>query len=77
MSVVMKALSSMMSMVIDLLPDSPFRGFIDNIVSIPYIGYLNYFVPISDFVAILTAWGTAIGLYYVVSAVLRTVNAID
>lgn len=77
MSIVFKALSSMLSIAIDLLPDSPFRGFIDNIVSIPYIGFLNYFVPVGDFVAILTAWTTAVGLYYVVSAVLRTVNAID
>ena len=77
MSVVFKALSYMMSIAIDLLPDSPFRGFIDNIASIPYISFFNYFVPVSDFVAILTAWGTAIGLYYVVSAILRTVNAID
>ena len=70
MSVVMKAFSSMLAVIMDLLPDSPFRGFIDNIISIPYIGFLNYFVPISDFISILTAWGTA-------SAILRTINAID
>ena len=77
MSVVMKAFSSMLAVIMDLLPDSPFRGFIDNIISIPYIGFLNYFVPICDFVAILTAWGTAIATYYVFSAILRTINAID
>ena len=42
MSVVMKAFSSMLAVIMDLLPDSPFRGFIDNIISIPYIGFLNY-----------------------------------
>lgn len=77
MSVIFKAFNSLMAIVMELLPDSPFRGFIDNIASIPYIGFFNYFVPVSDFVAILTAWGTAIGLYYVVSAILRTINAID
>ena len=77
MSVVMKAFSSMLAVIMDLLPDSPFRGFIDNIISIPYICFLHYFVPISDFVAILTAWGTAIATYYVFSAILRAINAID
>ena len=77
MSVVMKAFSSMLAVIMDLLPDSPFRGFIDNIISSPYIGFLNYFVPISDFISILTAWGTAIATYYVFSAILRTINAID
>lgn len=77
MSAVMKGFNAMLSIIIDLLPDSPFRGFIDNIVSIPYIGFFNYFVPVSDFIAILTAWGTAIATYYVFSAFLRTINAID
>lgn len=77
MSAVMKGFNAMLSIIIDLLPDSPFRGFIDNIVSIPYIVFFNYFVPVSDFIAILTAWGTAIATYYVFSAVLRTINAID
>lgn len=77
MSAIMKAFNSMLMLIIDLLPDSPFRGFIDNIMSIPYIGFLNYFVPVSDFVAILTVWCGAIAIYYVFSAILRTINAID
>lgn len=77
MDSILKGLSSMMMVAVDLLPDSPFRHFIDNIDSIPYIGYLNYFIPVSDFVALLTVWTTAIGLFYVVSAILRTVNAIE
>lgn len=77
MSTIFKAFNSMMSIILDLLPDSPFRGFIDNVVNIPYIGCLNYFVPISDFIAILSAWCAAITAYYVVSAILRTINAID
>lgn len=77
MSVIFKAFNSMLSMIIDLLPDSPFRGFIDNVSSVPYLGYLNYFVPVDHFIAILTAWTAAIATYYVFSAVLRTINAID
>lgn len=77
MSFVFKSFNSMLSLIIDLLPDSPFRGFIDNLTSIPYLGYLNYFVPVGHFVAILTAWTACIATYYVLSAVLRTINAID
>ena len=74
-AVVAKALAPRQA-VMDLLPDSPFRGFIDNIISIPYIGFLNYFVPISDFIFHLTAWGTATQRT-MFSAILRTINAID
>ena len=77
MSVVMKAFRSMLAVILELLTDSTFSGFINKIISIPYIGFLNYFVPISDFISILTAWGTAIATYYVFSAILRTINAID
>lgn len=77
MTAILNVLRKLAIMAIDLLPDSPFRGFIDSIGDIPYLGYLNYFIPISDFLALLSVWTVAIGIFYIVSAVLRTVNAID
>lgn len=73
----LNGLRAVLITVLELLPDSPFRGFIDNIAEIPYIGYLNYFVPVSDFLALLTVWGAAVGLFYVSSVILRFVKAID
>lgn len=77
MNTILKALSSVANTVLDFLPNSPFREFIDKLGDIPYLGYLNYFVPVSDFVVLLTLWTVAIGFFYVVSAVLRTINMID
>ena len=56
MEVLLNSLGSIARKVLDLLPDSPFRYFIDQIGDIPFLGYLNYFVPVSDFVILLTAW---------------------
>lgn len=77
MTKLLNGLRSVLIAVLQFLPDSPFRGFIDNIAEIPYIGYLNYFVPISDFLTLLTVWGAAVGLFYVASVMLRFVKAID
>lgn len=77
MNTILKALSSVANTVLDFLPNSPFREFIGKLGDIPYLGYLNYFVPVSDFVVLLTLWTVAIGFFYVVSAVLRTINMID
>ena len=77
METLLKGFQSILNTVLDLLPDSPFRPFIDNLANIPYIGYLNYFIPINDFINILTAWGIAITLFYAVNALLRFIHAID
>lgn len=77
MDTILKSFQSILSTILNILPDSPFRPFIDTIASIPYLSVLNYFVPISDFLILLGLWCTAITLFYAVSALLRMVNAID
>lgn len=77
MSAVLGAMKAALIAVLGLLPDSPFRGFIDSLSGIPYVGYLNYFIPVSDFLALLAVWGTAVGAFYLVSAILRFVKAIE
>ncbi len=70
-------MGSILDAVLQILPDSPFRPFIDSLGEVPYVGWLNYFLPVSDFLRLLTLWGTAIVLFYAVSALLRFVQAID
>lgn len=77
MDVIMKSISSILAAVLELLPDSPFRPWLDSLAEIPYLDYFNYFVPVSDFLALLAAWGAAIGAFYAVSAILRMVKAIE
>ncbi len=77
MSAFLKGLKQLLAAVLSFLPDSPFRGFLDNLAEVPYLGYLNYFIPISDFLTLLSVWGAAVGLFYVYSVLLRFVKAID
>ena len=58
------------------LPASPFQGFIQSLSGLPYLGYLNWFIPVADLVAIGTVWLSAIVIFYVVSIVMRWVKMI-
>lgn len=59
-----------------VLPSSPFRGFLGNfkVQFDPYLGYLNYFVPIKDFIAIIGAFLAVVAVYYLYSIIMRWVK---
>lgn len=61
-----------------VLPTSPFRGFVGNFKSqfAPYLGYLNYFVPIKDFLIIFNVFLGVVVLFYMYSIILRWVKAL-
>lgn len=61
---------------IALLPTSPFTAFINALERIPYLDILNWFVPVSEIIAIGQAWLVAVALFYVVSLILSWVKAI-
>jgi hypothetical protein len=61
---------------INLLPSSPFQS-IDNTDISPFLGYLNWIVPISEMVAILELYVTAIGIYYIYMCILRWIKVIS
>lgn len=62
---------------IGLLPESPFTVFIQAINNLPYLDVLNWFVPVSEIVAIGQAWLIAVTLFYVASLILRWIKAIE
>lgn len=64
---------------LQVLPSSPFQGWLGNFRSHfePYLGYLNYFVPISDFLKIFSAFLTVYVLYLGYSIVLRWIKMIE
>lgn len=70
-------MEQILASVLSLLPGSPFTAFIHAIPSIPFLGYLNYFVPVSQMIAIGEAWLTSIGIFYLYQVVLRWVKAIE
>lgn len=64
---------------VQVLPTSPFQGWLGNFKSHfqPYLGYLNYFVPISDFLKIFSAFLAVYVLYLGYSIIMRWVKMIE
>ena len=46
-------------------------------MGVEVLGYINYFLPISELAAILVVWLVAIGAYYMASVVLRWIKAVS
>ena len=77
MEAMMELAKGLLDKIIKLLPTSPFAAYLDKFTNMPYLRYINYFIPISDFIAIGEAWLVAVGLFYLYSIVLRWIRAID
>lgn len=52
------------SLVLTLLPFSPFVGFEYLIEQIPYLSFVNWFVPIQEMLAITETWLVVVTVYY-------------
>ncbi len=70
-------LDKFLAVLLSLLPLSPFTGVIDSLGALPYIGYINWFIPIGDMLKIGMAWLTAIALYYAYSVIARWLKLIS
>ena len=71
-------LLKLVSQLLDILPKSPFKSFIDSIRgNIPYVGYINWLLPVKSMMVVGGTWLGAIAIYYIYSAILRWVKAID
>lgn len=69
-------LLNILSLLLSFLPDSPF-AFEGAAEFSEVMGYVNYFIPVSSFLGILTAWLAAIAVYYISLVVLRWVKVIE
>lgn len=65
-----------LSWVVHLLPDSPFRAIANSDVQ-SFIGTLNWFLPMSQIVAEMELWITAVAIFYVYQVILRWIRAIE
>lgn len=70
-------LDKFLEWVLQFLPLSPFTAVIDELESVPYLGYINWLVPVGRFLKIGAAWLAAIVLYYMYSIILRWIRAIQ
>lgn len=59
-----------------VLPTSPFADSISKIENLPYLKWINWFIPVGDIITVLTGWLVTIALFYGYSIVLRWIKAI-
>ena len=70
-------LDALLSAVYALMPLSPFTPFIQSLEEFPYIGIVNWFIPVEQIVKIGVAWCGAILLWYFYGIILRWIKAIE
>lgn len=63
--------------ILAFLPDSPFLVFVVYVKNMPFLGLINYFLPISECLAILQAWAACIAIFYSYQLVMRLVQMIE
>lgn len=69
-------LDGLLEAVVKVFPLSPFTEPIAELGKLPFLGYLNWFVPVGDLLKITALWLVAIGLYYLYSVIARWVKLI-
>lgn len=55
---------ALLNIVLALLPMSPFAGMSYLLSNIPYLDYLNWFLPISEMSVIFESWLVVLAVYY-------------
>lgn len=64
----------LLSVVLTLLPSSPFNGFANLVTNIPYLSYLNWFLPISEILVVFESWLLVVAIYYSILFILNYVG---
>jgi len=67
---------NLLTFILGILPNSPFSN-LSFAVFTPYLGFINWLIPVGQMVSFLTAWGTAVLIYYIYSVVMRFTQVID
>lgn len=73
-------LASLANIALAILPDSPIASNVTSIGFQSYgtiMSYINYFVPIGTFIAIMAGYTTAVLIYYGIRYVLRWAKYIE
>ena len=65
----LNALTDFANTLLSVLPKSPFSN-------IPYLGWVNWFIPFRDFIYIGGLWLTVIGLFYIYQIIMRWIKVI-
>lgn len=76
LNALIRGLGSVLSAIFSILPSSPFK-ILDNSSISSYLPTINYFIPVSDIIAIFDTWIFAVGGYYLYQIVLRWIKAVE
>ncbi len=76
MDALMSIFSKFGQVLMNVLPHSPFQQYISSFRDMPYMSYLNWFIPVGDIITVCTAWLVAIGVFYLYSIIMRWVKMI-
>ncbi len=77
-NVLIAALGAVLSVVISVLPNSPFgtAQYWLSQVNVTWLKYLNWIIPVSSMVAIMEVWVGAMLIYYCYMIVLKWIKAV-
>ena len=65
------------NLILSIFPKSPFKQFINSMdVSSWHLGWLAWFFPVREAVAVIALWLVALTMFYIVSVVARWVKII-
>lgn len=67
-------ITSLLTAVIGILPDSPFQTLYEFKTEFDFLPYLNWFVPFDNALSVTRVWVTAIFAYYLYDTVSEVVN---
>lgn len=58
----------------NVLPSSPLRLYIENFQDIPWLSYLNWFLPVPEMIAIFQTWLMCYGTFVAYKALMRFIR---
>lgn len=59
------------------LPDCPFEGYIAATVDNDILQYVNWFIPVQDFIVIGETWLISIGVFYLYQVIYRWLKIVE
>lgn len=69
--------ATFLPLLMQVLPLSPFGSWIDYLRNVPYLGYINWFIPMKTLIEVTSSWVAAIAIYYIYSAILRWLKMVQ
>lgn len=72
----MQVMKILAEKVISFFPDDPFVDIVDSFSDLPYLSYLNWFIPVKDSLIVFAVWLGAVGIYHAYSFIARHIKLI-